>query len=105
MTSEEGNERRLLAEAQTVRLGNLIHQDVTDREAAQRVRVEVTYQLPGEVEHAGFYLVYVPEIDPAGLDDDAALAAHPATLATDTVHDWVDEKGYDYFSIDEAYPA
>lgn len=111
-TDEERLERRLIAEAQTVQLGVLIHKDVRNRREAQRCRVEVTYgdyldEEPGRLEqHSGYYLVYVPEIAPEDLSDDEALAAHPATLATDKVHEWVqDNRGYDYFSVDDVYPA
>ncbi len=112
-TDEERRELRLEIEAKTVQLGVLIHEGVINRREAQRVRVEVTY---GEYEddefgaqmeeHSGYYIVYVPEIDPAGLPDDEALAAHPASLATDKVHEWVDEnREYDYFSVDDVYPS
>lgn len=102
-TSDEATERRLSYEAQQ-RLGTLIHQDVRDRSQASAVLVEVTYQLPGEIEHAGHYVVWVPSIEMTG-DDEHDLAHHPATLATEKVHDWVNEKGYDYFSVDDVYAA
>lgn len=108
-TDEEIRERRLETEARTVQLGVLMHKDVANRAQAQRCRVEVTY---GEYvgvqmeEHSGYYLVYVPEIDPEGLSDDEAMAAHPAQLATDKVHEWADEnRDYDYFSVDDVYAA
>lgn len=112
-TDEERHQRRLEAEAKTVQLGVLIHKDVVNRAHAQRVRVEVTYgeyedeELGAQMEeHSGYYLVYVPEIDPEGMSDDDALAAHPATLATEKTHEWVQEnRAYDYFSVDDVYAA
>lgn len=105
-TTEEQNERRLWREAQTNFLGSLIHSGVTNRAEAQRVRCEVTYQEEGDVEHCGWWHVFVPEINPEGMSDDDALAAHPATLATEKLTDWVDEnRDYAYFSIDDTYPA
>lgn len=99
-------ERRLWREAQTNNLGTLIHSGVTDRSKAQLVRCEVTYQEEGDVEHCGWWNVYVPEIDPEGMPDEEALAAHPASLATDKLIEWVDEnRQYVYFSIDDTYPA
>lgn len=105
LTAEERTERRLWGEAQTNRLGVLIHSGVTNRAEAQRVSVEVTYQEAGEPEHCGFWIVFVPEIEPVG-DDDLDLANHPASLASDKVHEWVEEHhDYEYFSIDDTFPA
>ena len=99
-------ERRLWREAQTNYLGSLIHSDVVNASDAQRVRCEVSYQEEGDVEHCGWWNVTVPEIDPEGMSDEDALAAHPVSLATEKLHEWVDEnRGYVYFSIDDTYPA
>ncbi len=109
-TDEERKEARLEVEAKTVQLGVLIHKHCVSRRPGygQRCRVEVTYgQYDEEMrlqENCGYYLVWVPEIDPVGLSDDDALASHPATLATDKVHEWVqDNRDYDYFSVDDVY--
>lgn len=106
-TEDQRIERRLAREAQTVYLGHLIHQDVTDIRMTQRVRCEVSYREVWQGEdHCGFWLIHVPEIDPEGLSDEDAMAAHPATLATEKLNDWIEEnRNYDYFSIDDTYPA
>jgi len=119
-TEDMRTERRLAREAQTVYLGHLMHEDVTDIRQSQRVRCEVSYReyFQGE-EHCGYWLITVPEVDPevdytkyieADADgmsfDDFAMANHPATLATDKLNEWIEEnRDYDYFSIDDTYPA
>ena len=109
LTEDERKERRLAAEAQTVRLGVLIHDSLKDRlddPPTQRVRCEVTYQEEGDIEHSGYWIVYVPELDPEGMSDDEAMEAHPVTLATEKLTDWADDnRDYVYFSIDDMYAA
>lgn len=105
-TDDQKLERRLSREAQTNFMGALIHDDVVDRSQAQCVRCEVSYQEEGDIEHCGWWHVFVPEVDPDGMSDEEALANHPATLACDKLTDWIDDnRDYTYFSIDDTYPA
>jgi hypothetical protein len=101
---EEITERRLEIEARTVNLGNLIHRGALNHAPADRVKVEVTYQVPGDIEHSGFFLVYVPSIEPTG-DDELDMANHPVQLASDRVYEWTDTRDYEYFSIDDTFSA
>lgn len=109
MTSDEVTERRLLQEAKERRLAMLAHPDARNNET-QRVRVEVSYSENfGAYDRCGYVLALVPEIDPEGLSDDEALAAHPASLADELVNDWLNEQaqrhGWNYTSIDDTFPG
>ena len=113
MESDTAREARLSREAQTVNLGRLLHPDLSTPNfvpnAGTSVRVEITYTDENEFDHCGYLLVAVPSIEVDGMSDDEALAAHPATLASDVVDAWLNERaereGWIYTSIDDTYSA
>jgi microcompartment protein CcmL/EutN len=60
MTSEEQTERRLKREADT-----LLKTIKVGDKSVNVARVEVTYQRPGDIEHAGHLVVVMPgDVDP-----------------------------------------
>lgn len=107
--SDTERERRLSHEARTVRLDTISHPWLTPKTDVSTVRVEVSIADADGRETCGFLLVNVPDFNVDGMSDDEALAKHPATLATDTANEWLDErvesKGWTYVSVDDAYSA
>lgn len=95
--SEENKERRLQRRAKNVHLGTL-WADCNMETATDSVRVEVSFQkFEGDPEEAGYYRVYTGESDPPG--------RHPADIAADYVRSYVDADSFNYFSVDDVYPA
>jgi hypothetical protein len=91
-------ERRLEREARTVQLGTIGDPD----KATDCARVEVSYQLSGQPERAGYWIVHVDTgLDPDEEDRDDDLEHHPATLAREAVVDHVDADRYDRYSVDD----
>ena len=106
MNGEEMKERRLEREAHERLLGHLTQENATDS-----ARVEVTYTEPDDTERCGYFLVEVHARPPDQCaDKEEALANHPATIATDLVHEEMERKfppdqGYGYRSVDDVYAA
>lgn len=105
-TDEQRLERRLEHEARTTFLGRLRQDHSTDS-----ARVEVTYghevRLGVLDQHSGYFLVDVHSPNPEGMSDDEAMAAHPATIATELVHEELNRRfpDADYLSVDDVYAA